>query len=833
MNAPRALQAFYRICLIILGGALSASSWASTPLPELNATGQGYVDSITFDGKRVSASGWAASDSSNAPITTIRIFLAGNTVYDGGFESTPRPDVASSKQRPDWQNSGWKIAFELPDDIKAGDYAVTASVHTADAGSITLTSTQTLSITDAQKNQKDLIRIITVVMAGAALFLAVCFMKATALTTWINRSVVWRVSEPVFFSLCVVLVALLFVGMGLTGSSLPLGQKHAPFVQMNSTNILGHDQPIRSDEWLVLTPFAIAQYNHEPRFPVVNTHVGEDGQNMLVTSMTSVPVAHVTALAKPATWGFFVFDLRHALAWDWWFPLVGCFLALAFVLNRLSDDHWKHGFLFSALFCCSPYVVGWSFWPAYTVFFPCVILLCALQVLKTSSLYRLLALGTVMGLAIAGFFFILYPAWQVSVGYVFIALTVGLVIRDKLYHRLNLPRLMAYALALGVAGLLLAAWWWDAREAIHAMAQTLYPGQRLAVGGTTTLPMLLRGFTNMATLQQLNSPLSNQSLVSSFYYLLLPLAALVTVRALQNRISALEWALTAACIFLLYYMFVGLPVELARYSLWGRSAPLRADLALGLASLILMRLLLPKSGPPEEATSTTKTIAFIASIAWVYIIYRSLSQLDDSLTSGMPSSLLILILLITAALGYYLITQALKPFIAISLGLSLATTASFHPVNSAPSAVSLLAQSTTSDTLARALNGKRVVVLGSQVPALFLIASGVSVVNGTHYFPQKTLWARLDPKGTQHDVYNRYQHLMFVSAQPPAENYQLSTPRSDVVTVTLNLETFDFRLSGAHVVLAPDSHLDGLNKNGSLVFSGSASGWSWFDVLDN
>src|SRR5690606_9723094 len=112
--------------------------------------------------------------------------------------------------------------------------------------------------------------------------------------------------------------------------------------------------------------------------------------------------------------------------------------------NRLSNEHWKHGFLFSALFCCAPYVVAWSYWPAYTVFFPCVIFLCALQILKTSSIYKLLLLGALLGLAAAGFVFILYPPWQVSVGYVFIALTIGIVIRDKLYNRLTLPRLVTY-----------------------------------------------------------------------------------------------------------------------------------------------------------------------------------------------------------------------------------------------------------------------------------------------------------------------------------------------------------------------------------------------------
>jgi hypothetical protein len=795
------------------------------------AAGRGHIDLITYENNHITAQGWAAAEQANRQITSIAILLDGKEVYAGAFERPLRPDVAEIFQRPQWLNSGWRTSFEIPDDIKTGEYPVTAIAKTATGESITLTpsaTTQKIYISQDPGNDKRLVRNIKLIIACSVLVLIAVFIKSAVITQRINRRFALGISEPALFSIVVLLVSLLFVGMGLTGSSLKNGQASAPFIELDGANIMGHDQPIRSDEWLVQTPFAIAQYNHKPKFPVVNTNVGEDGQNMMVTSMTSVPIAHITALAKPATWGFFVFDLRRALSWNWCFPLVGCFLALAFVLNRLSDENWKHGFLFSALFCSAPYVVAWSFWPAYTVFFPCVIFLCALKILDTSSLKKLIPLGALLGIAIAGFAFILYPPWQVSIGYVFVALTIGIVIHDKLYTRLTTPRAITYLFAAAVAGALVSAWWLDASTAVQAMAQTVYPGQRITVGGTATLPLLLRGFTNIATLQQVNSTMSNQSEISSFYYLLLPLAALVILRAIQNRLTALEWSLTAICGILLYYMFVGLPVELARYSLWGRSAPYRADLALGLASLILTRLLLTRKNQPEEATQTTKIIAFVVSTAWVYVIYRSLRQLDSTLTSGIPSSLMLLILLITAALGYYLITNKLKPFIMISLGLSLASTVSFHPINIAPSDVRLRPVADTTHSLAAITKGKRVLVMENRITAMFLIASGVSVVNGINYFPQKQLWRRLDPEGTQQSVYNRYQHLSFLGVESPARDFLIETTHPDVVNVKVNLKTFDFRLSGAEVILAPAHQKNALASNPHLSFVMTTEGWSCF-----
>lgn len=825
-------RCFITMILSIAWSAVSAVETSSTSI----STGQGYIDSITYENLRVTAQGWAATEQASRQITSIAIFLDGKEVYAGTFEKPLRPDVADVLHRPQWLNSGWRVSFQIPDDLKTGEYPVTAVARTGAGESITLTSsptTQKLYIYQDPSNDKTLIRNVKLTIGCSLLFLIICFINSSVITRRFNHTFSTVLSEPALFSALVILVSLLYVGMGLTGSSLRHGQAAAPFIEIDSANIMGHDQPIRSDEWLVQTPFAIAQYNHQPRFPVVNKNVGEDGQNMMVTSMTSVPIAHITALAKPATWGFFLFDLRRALSWNWCFPVIGCFLALAFLLNRISVEHWKHGFLFSGLFCCAPYVVAWSFWPAYTVFFPCVIFLCALQILKTSSIYRLLPLGALLGLAIAGFAFILYPPWQVSVGYVFLAMTVGIIIRDRLYRGLTLIRALTYCFAVAIAGALVTAWWLDANVAVQTMAQTVYPGQRLTVGGTATLPLLLRGFTNIPTLQQLNSTMSNQSEISSFYYLLLPLFALVIIRAIQNRLSALEWSLTFVCALLLCYMFVGLPAELAKYSLWGRSAPYRADLALGLASLILTRLLLTTKHQPHEATQTTKVIAWVVSTAWVYVIYRSLSRLDSTLTSGMSSNLMMLILLITAALGYYLITNRFKPFITISLGLSLATTVTFHPVNIAPTEVRVRSMPTATGSLASALEGRRVLVLESTTPAMLLLAAGKSVVNGINYFPQKTLWQRIDPEGKQRDIYNRYQHLAFIAAPSVAEGYRLAVPHPDIVMVSLNLATFDFRLSGAQVVLAPDNDRAGLNENKTLSASGAVAGWSWFTVNEN
>jgi hypothetical protein len=657
------------------------------------------------------------------------------------------------------------------------------------------------------------------VIVIALLGLAFAFIKTALLTRQINKRLGVTLGEPMLFSGCVVIVFLAFTALGLTGSSLNLGLRQTPFVEADMDRVWGHEQSIRSDEWLVITPMAIAQYTHEPRFPVVNRNRGPDGHNMLVTGMAGLPVAHLSALAKPATWGFFVFDLKRALAWYWWFPVMGCFVALAHLLHALAPGHWRQSFLFALLFVATPYAVAWSFWPAYTVFFPCVALLCVLRILQRRRTWALLPLGIVAGLAVAGFVFILYPPWQVTVGYVFIALLVGVALRDRLYRAIGLDTVLALLLAVLVAALLVGSWWLSAREAIGAMMHTVYPGQRSEVGGNMAWQFLFAGYTNLTTLQYAENRPINQSEIASFQYYFLPLAALFLYSARQRALTALELALAVMIGFILLYMLVGIGHRLSTLSLWSFVTAKRADLSLGLACLILTHLLLSQPRASVAVSESGRFMATLIALVWAGLVYSGVRAFDGPQMSGAGMPIILGVTFIAAACSYSLITRQTKLFLGLSLGLTLAMTATFNPLYIAPQH---LKNSLTQP-------GVPVLTLGSQIPAMFLAASGQPVINGIFYYPQLSLWARLDPEGRHAQLYNRYQHLMFF-IQPGIEALQILVPHPDVVRVLINPERMDFNITGAQLLLALDGDRDSLSRNPTLMWLRSEKGWSWFAV---
>ena len=117
---------------------------------------------------------------------------------------------------------------------------------------------------------------------------------------------------------------------------------------------------------------------------------------------------------------------------------------------------------------------------------------------------------------------------------------------------------------------------------------------------------------------------------------------------------------------------------------------------------------------------------------------------------------------------------------------------------------------------------------------MFLMAGGVPVANGVFYYPQKSLWGRLDPTAAEANVYNRYQHLVFAFGRVAAmTSFRLESPLCDQVRVFIAPERFDFYLTGAEIVAAPPGYSPLLRRNSGLERIGETSDYCWFKVTEN
>jgi hypothetical protein len=126
-------------------------------------------------------------------------------------------------------------------------------------------------------------------------------------------------------NIIVALLILLYVGTSAArwnGSSTALWRSLVDQQPPKAGLVAGTPKVIRSDEWLVHTPWIMSQANQSPAFPITNRNVG----NGVMPLLTNLPVRHWTMLFRPQMWGFFVFDLERAFAFNWNFKWFGILL---------------------------------------------------------------------------------------------------------------------------------------------------------------------------------------------------------------------------------------------------------------------------------------------------------------------------------------------------------------------------------------------------------------------------------------------------------------------------------------------------------------------------
>ena len=166
-----------------------------------------------------------------------------------------------------------------------------------------------------------------------------------------------------------------------------------------------------------------------------------------------------------------------------------------------------------------------------------------------------------LGLSLPGFVMFIYPPWQVSLGYLFLLIFAGLFIRDKLYGSfkpLYRYRLLALLGAVALSGALIGAYLKVCLPDMKIMSATVYPGQRVSLGGDTSFALLFEGLYNLWTLFTTPIGLLNATEAASYYYLF---PAVILAMCLSKRfLSGMGICSWLVVLYLAGMLFPGLSV---------------------------------------------------------------------------------------------------------------------------------------------------------------------------------------------------------------------------------------------------------------------------------
>ena len=638
-------------------------------------------------------------------------------------------------------------------------------------------------------------------------------------------------------------VFLVLVGGGITGSSLGW-LKTYPGVSdimelQGERKLAGIYRGIRGDEFLAHgTPNALAQYHAKPRFPRLNPNLGVLPRDLTVHHDTGIPVDHYVTLARPAVWGFYLFDLRRALAWYWWFPVFAGFFGIWFLLNTLFPGDTFRNWLLSLSLTASPLCAAWSFWQLGNLAGLCFAAAALIRLIRCPSAgVRCLwaALMVWGGLCSA---MTLYMPRVFPVGCLLALVVLAYLAENHLFEKLKQWPVWLPVMVAAAAGVLfLLGWLRDASEAVRTLLETSYPGQRRMSGGTMELWTLVKGWLAPLTIYKVEY--QNQCELQGPLSLLFPLAAIWLVRFRELKKSPMAWAVVLFTVWTSCYQLTGFPDWLAALTFWNRCNPPRCALALSLAQILFLALIFSRfpagflPGEPNRRRALVLTGGCVLLFVFL-LLYPGMRPLLEGLKAVyhlayLWCGLAVIALIFGLVCGLLLVRS--RWFIPVFVLVNFLPAACFNPVCIAPVKVINKLEPLVKHTPGLKYGGRFLFLEERNFTASAAFAAGARVLNGYFIYPDRELHRLLFQNEPDPRKSFRLSNYDLIPVHGAAEPMKIQDDGWEHIFIYLNAEKFDFRVFPADFAAGPKAERQYLDKNPSLKRISGGSELDFYRII--
>ncbi len=576
-------------------------------------------------------------------------------------------------------------------------------------------------------------------------------------------------AASLFPGVIVATVVVLGVG-GVSGSSLGLYATINGATEHEAHMVTGPARGIRTDEWLVRTPWVLGQLERDRPTRVAG---GVGTHDMAV--LMDLPTRGWEVVLRPHTAGYWFFGIERGLAIEWWayfaLQMLGVYALLVTLSGRVAVSA-----LAAALVTLSPASQWWTTPATFTTIgYGCLATALALRAHRAGGNRSRVALSALAGLTLAAFLAGLYPPWQIGTALVLLPVVAATVIPDLLdaADRGRVLRSLALVLAVtvGLGGSLFAAFVAQHRDAVEAISATVYPGQRNASkGGGTPLPIVLSAtfdsYASSKPFSMVNG--TNQSENSSALPLLLPvtcvcLALLVRRRFGASRSSPALIGCLVGGALVTGWMLLPIPSDIGSLVLLTRVPPSRLLLPVGLSGTIALALLVCHLLDTGGRIGWRLLLAAVgltgAALWWAAGRYTVDGRDIDTWRAG----LLVLIVLAGVALS-------LRRRPLLGLGILVAFTfwqaSLVNPVQvgTGPLVTSPLRRAVDAIGAGEPADAGWIAFSADSTVRGTLTAAGVNNLAGVSPYPDYAAWRILDPGLASEDLWNRYTHIEFAVA---------------------------------------------------------------------
>lgn len=552
-----------------------------------------------------------------------------------------------------------------------------------------------------------------------------------------------------------------------------------PSLSRNDDTIIGSPRPIRSDEWLVQTPFYLSQVKTGNHF--INKSYQDSGQNMMLAY--NVSSWHISTIGKPFNWGFLFLGASRGLSWYWSFKIIALLL-LSYEFAMILTSKRKILSVVSSFWITFTPTVQWWFMQHLgdVVFFSLLIMVSIYHYFNSEKKVFKIIMAINLIIALIGFPLIIYPAFQVPFAYVIMAFTAIQLFKALKNKKVKLFDVIVIAVTLFVSLMIDALTIYQSWDAISATLHTVYPGKRISFGGEYTWKNLSDFLFNIF-LPFKTPQVSNQVELSSSFnfllYILLILPFVIKRKDIKKNIFGI--ILVIYSLMLMFYSIVGIPTILAKLTLFSYV-------------------------PFSRSWQSMSVIAVFASVWFISFIWDRLERIK--LTKILPSLLFVTILYLYRGLTDDIYKNYLGRFTTISfiVIMLVAFICILYRKNRIFYSILLVIIATGGLTVNPVTHGIGVIenkLLSHEVESIveknpnaiwmsdstnlyhFVQMFGAKGIDGVRFYPDKQLMTKIDKQNQYEEVWNRYAHLKYSLTN---EKTSMTAPVPDNVNINLNIK---------------------------------------------
>lgn len=555
-------------------------------------------------------------------------------------------------------------------------------------------------------------------------------------------------------ALVVFLICILFQ---IHGSSIAIYNNYFP-TQTNAEQaadyyIMGKERQIRSDEWAVHTPTYFSQYYND--YKMESYQMSMSGTNMVLDYYA--PVKDITIIGKPFSWGYILFGNETGLSWYWCSMMIIMFMSAFEMFMILTKKKVRLSVVGTFMIGLSP-VLQWWFVPHITIVFIYAMGLFDIGYYFFTARATWFKWVTVFlaSLAVIGFVLSIFPSCQLITALVVISLLIGCLIRDREDITFTAEQWYKIGVVVLVAGGTVGYYFWRHWNDLLMVINSVYPGNRVSMGGTDTLYDLFTDLSSMY-LPYKDVSVKNNSEIASYihfapmFILLFPRISSL-LKQKKDRNELVGKILFIILLFQIVFMCAGFSENMSKITLFKYVN--RMKLSYGWTAVFFSIWSLDMVLKYKGIFKKWEMLLYPVIYGLVYCTF-----IDKTVLEYLPIQYELIEIVIFVMILIFAMIRSSKIMSYLIVGVMCVAGLAVNPLCKGTAPITnhpisgFIEDKVKEEPEAQWMTADSPFFIGN-----FVMANGAKVLGATNYYEDTGRWEILDPERKYEEIYNRYSN---------------------------------------------------------------------------